>query len=329
MKKNRICELLGVEYPIIQGGMFRLADAGLAAAVSNAGALGTLSPHAGMPDRVDPAGNLQFPGDYLRLQIQKIRKLTKRPFAVNVLLDLPESGLVADVVLREKVSIVVTAAGSPGIYTELFHSAGMLVLHVVGTVSHARRAESCGVDAVIAEGCEAAGRIAYGEIPLVSLIPQIADTVRIPVIAAGGIADGRGMAAAFALGAEAVQLGTRFVAVEECIAHSAYKKAIVASGDSATVVTRRGTIPTRSLKSRFIEELAVMEDSGIESERILEFIGRNRTRTAQIEGDIENGDAYAGSSAGMIREILPAGVVVQKIIKEYRTALRRMDSFAN
>ncbi|MBN2317601.1 MAG: nitronate monooxygenase [Acidobacteria bacterium] len=315
MKKNRVCELLGIEYPILQGGMFRLADAGLVAAVSKAGALGTLSPHAGMPDKGNPADNL-------RIQIQKIRKLTDRPFAVNVLLDLPESGLTADALLQEKVHIVVTAAGSPDIYTDLFHSAGMLVLHVTGSVSQARGAESCGVDAVIAEGCEAAGRIAHDEIPLLSLLPQVADVVKIPVIAAGGIADGRGMAAAFALGAEGIQLGTRFVAVEECIAHPAYKKAIVESGDSATVVTRRGTIPTRSLKSRFIEELAAMEESGIEPDRIREFIGRNRTRAAQIEGDIENGDAYAGLSAGMIREILPAGIVVRKIMKEYQDTVR-------
>ena len=322
MKKNRVCELLGIEYPIIQGGMFRLADAGLAAAVSEAGALGTLSPHAGLPDNGNPFDNL-------RIQIQKIRKLTRRPFAVNVLLDLPESGLIVDVLLQEKVGIVVTAAGSPGIYTELLQSAGIRVLHVTGSVTHARIAEISGVDAVITEGCEAAGRIAHDEIPLFSLLPQVADAVKVPVIAAGGIADGRGMAAAFALGAEGVQLGTRFVAVEECIAHPAYKKAIVASGDSATVVTRRGTIPTRSLKSRFIEELAAMERSSIESDRILEFIGRNRTRTAQIEGDIDNGDAYAGSSAGMIRKILPAGLVVKKIMKEYRAAVRRKNSFGN
>ena len=321
MKKNRVCELLEIEYPIIQGGMFHLADARLAAAVSEAGALGTLSPYAGMPDKGNPVDNL-------RIQIQKIRKLTGRPFAVNILLDLPESGLMVDVLLQEKAGIAVTAAGNPGIYTELLHSAGILVLHVAGSVSQARSAESYGVDAVIAEGCEAAGRIAHDEIPLFPLIPQVADAVKVPVIAAGGIADGRGMAAAFALGAEGVQLGTRFVAVDECTAHPAYKQAIVESDDSGTIVTRRGTVPTRSLKSRFIEDLASMERSGAGKERIEEFIGSKRAWTAQISGDIESGDAYAGSSAGMIREILPAGVVVRKIMKEYQDTLRCNESLS-
>ncbi|MBN2241764.1 MAG: DUF561 domain-containing protein [Acidobacteria bacterium] len=317
MEKNRVCRLLGIEYPVIQGGMFRLAEAGLAAAVSEAGALGTLSPHAGMTRNGDPARNLRF-------QIQRIRRRTDKPFAVNILLDLPESGRLVDVLLREEAAIVITAAGDPGTYTELFHCAGMQVLHVIGSVSQARLAESCGVDIVVAEGCEAAGRIAREEIPLLSLLPLVADAVKIPVIAAGGIADGRGMAAAFALGASGVQLGTRFVASEECMAHSAYKKAIMDSGDNATLITRRGSIPVRSLKSRFLEDLAEMERSGAGKERIEGFIGRGRTRKGQLLGDMENGDAYAGSSAGLIREIIPAAAVIQKMMNEYTQAVHRM-----
>lgn len=318
-KKNKLCDLLGIRFPVLQGGMLRLADAELAAAVSGAGALGTLSPYAGMDKSADSSENLHF-------QIQRIRQKTDKPFAVNIPLDLPDSGLFTDVLLQEKVPIAVTAAGSPAVYTELLHSVGIRVLHVISSVSQAARAESCGVDAVIAEGAEAGGRIGRGEIPLLSLLPQVLDAVSVPVVAAGGIADGRGMAAACALGASGVQMGTRFVATEECIAHPAYKKAVVEADDAGTVVTRRSTIPVRSLKSRFIEDLAAMERSG-DTSRIEEFFGRNRAWSAQISGDIENGDAYAGSSAGMIHDIIPAGAVIGRMIKEYRDAVRRMDSF--
>jgi enoyl-[acyl-carrier protein] reductase II len=318
MKNNRICELLGIEYPILQGGMLWLADAQLAAAVSNAGALGTLSPYAGMDENGDPVENLY-------LQISRIRQRTGKPFAVNIPLDLPASGLLVNALLQEKATIAVTAAGSPAIYTELLHSAGIRVLHVVGSVSQAKFAESCGVDALVAEGYEAGGRIGRNETSLISLVPQVVDAVSVPVVAAGGIVDGRGMAAAFALGAVGVQLGTRFIAVHECIAHAAYKQAIVESGAADTVVTGRGIAPVRSLRSRFIENLSAMERSGESIDRIDKFIGRNRARNAQISGDMENGDAYAGSSAGMIREITSASAVIHTMMEEYNTAIRKMD----
>ncbi|MEJ2247566.1 MAG: nitronate monooxygenase, partial [Acidobacteriota bacterium] len=227
MKKNSLCDLLGIRFPILQGGMLWLADARLASAVSSAGALGTLSPYTGMQPNGDAV-------EHLRRQIHKTRELTLKPFAVNIPLDLPASGLLIDVLLQEKVAIAVTAAGSPGIYTQLLHSAGIRVLHVVGSVSQALFAESCGVDAMIIEGVEAAGRVGREEIPLFTLLPQVVDAVSIPVVAAGGIADGRGMAAAFVLGSVGVQMGTRFVAVEECPAHIAYKQAIIECGDSGT-----------------------------------------------------------------------------------------------
>jgi enoyl-[acyl-carrier protein] reductase II len=269
---NRITDLLGVKYPILQGGMLRCADAALAASVSNAGALGTISPYAGMKEGADPLANLRF-------QIRKTRQLTVRPFAVNVPLDLPASGLMLNLVVEENLKIVVTAAGSPELFTELLHSAGIRVLHVISSVSQAQFAESCGVDALIAEGVEAGGRIGRAELGLFSLIPQVADAVSIPVIAAGGIADGRGMAAAMALGAEGVQLGTRFLATVECPAPPKYKKAIIEAGDTDTIVTGRGVAPVRRLKSGLAE-----------------------------------GEAYAGSSAGLIKTILPAALVIEELV---------------
>jgi enoyl-[acyl-carrier protein] reductase II len=293
---QRVCGLLGIQYPILQGGMLWLATSGLAAAVSNAGALGIVSPYAGMEEDGDPPMNL-------RLQIRQARERTDKPFGVNIPLDLPTSGLLMDVLLEEKAPIVVTAAGSPRIFTELLHSARIRVLHVISSVHQARSAEYCGVDAVIAEGSEAAGRLGRDELSLFSLIPQVADAVCVPVIASGGIADGRGMAAAFALGADGVQLGTRFVAAKECIAHPNYKQAILEAQDADTLVTRLGPVPARNLKSKF------------KADSLRGSSGRSRARKAQIEGDLANGDAYAGSSAGLIREILPAAVIVENLKK--------------
>jgi len=316
VKRNRLCNLFNIKYPILQGGMLWLATSELAASVSNAGALGVLSPYAGMDEGSDPRENL-------RIQIQQTRERTTRPFGVNIPLNLPMSGLFVDALLQEGAKIAITAAGNPALFTELLHSAGIRVLHVVSSVSQARLAESCGMDAVIAEGAEAGARIGRGELSLFSLLPQVVDSVSVPVIAAGGIADGRGMAAAMALGAEGVQLGTRFVATEECIAHPNYKCAILKAGDSDTIVTRRAFIPTRSLKNRFTRELDETEKSGASRDRLQEFIGRGRAPKAQIEGDLADGDAYAGSSAGLIKEILPASVVVENLMRECEETLRR------
>jgi enoyl-[acyl-carrier protein] reductase II len=288
--------------------MLWLATAELAASISNAGALGIISPYAGMEENGDPLQNLRF-------QISQTRKLTDKPFGINVPLDLPASGLLIDVLLQESVKIVVTSAGNPRLYTELLHSAGIRTAHVISSVAQARIAESCNIDVVIAEGVEAGGRIGRDELSLFSLLPQVADAVSIPVIAAGGIVDGRGLIAAFALGADGVQLGTRFVAVEECIAHRNYKQAIIEARDSDTIVTRRGQVPVRSLKSEFSTELAAMEESGASAESIQRHVGRGRARKAQIEGSLAEGDAYAGSSVGLIKEILPAAVVIKNLIK--------------
>jgi enoyl-[acyl-carrier protein] reductase II len=317
MKRTRICDILGVEHPLIQGGMLWLATAELAAAVSNAGGLGTISPHAGMERNGDPLENL-------RLQISKARNLTKKPFAVNIPLDLQQSGILIDVVLKEKVGIVVTAAGDPGLYTELLQKEGIKVLHVVSSVKQAQIAETSKVEAVIVEGVEAAGHLGFDELPLFSLIPQAADAVSIPIIAAGGIVDARGVVAAFALGAEGVQLGTRFVAVEENIANSKYKQAILDAKDTDTIITCRRLLPTRSLKTEFTRRLLGLEEKGASGKDIRDFLGYSRARTGQIEGDLDKGEAYCGASAGLIREIIPAAMVIRRIVERYEEIIKKI-----
>jgi enoyl-[acyl-carrier protein] reductase II len=200
----------------------------------------------------------------------------------------------------------------------------MKVLHVVSNVKQAQIAESCGVNAVIAEGVEAAAHLGFDELPLFSLIPQVADAVSIPIIAAGGIVDARGLVAAFALGAEGVQLGTRFVAVEENIANPKYKQAILEAKDTDTMITCRRLLPTRSLKTDFTRCLLELEESGASADDIRNFLGHSRARTGQLEGDLENGEAYCGASAGLIKEIIPAAMVVQNLVEGYEKILKKI-----
>ncbi len=317
MISTRICDLLGIRYPILQGGMLWLADATLAAAVSNSGALGIISPYAGMAKDGDPLKNLAE-------QIKKGRDLTEKPFGVNIPLDLEQSGLLVDIILREKVAIIVTAAGSPASYTELLRQEGIKVLHVVSSVKQARFAEDSNVDAVIAEGVEAAAHDGFDELPLFSLIPQVADAVSIPVIAAGGIVDSRGWAAAVSLGAEGIQLGTRFVAVEESPASRRYKEAILRAKDTDTVITSRKVVPTRSLKTKFSMRLLELEASGASAQDIRDFIGYRRSREAQLEESPKHGELYCGSSVGLIKEIMPASLVVKTLVEGYEEILRRL-----
>ncbi len=297
--------------------MLWLADAELAAAVSNSGALGIISPLAGMEVHGDSSENLS-------LQITKTRKLTEKPFGVNIPLDLGEAGLLIDVVLKEKVKILITSAGSPTHYTELLRQNGSTVMHVVSSVKQAQRAESCEVDAVIVEGAEAAGHIGFDELPSFSLIPQVTDVLSIPVIAAGGIVDARGVVAALSLGAEGVQMGTRFVAVEENIASISYKKAIVEAGDTDTVVTCRRLLPTRSLKTEFSRRLLDLEQTGASAGDMRNFLGYSRARKGQLEGDLTHGEAYCGASAGLIKEIIPVAAVVQEIVAGYKAVVQRL-----
>jgi enoyl-[acyl-carrier protein] reductase II len=317
MNRTRVCDLLGIEHPIIQGGMLWLATAELASAVSNAGGLGVISPFAGMEKNGDPVKNLRF-------QMIKVRDLTEKPFGVNIPLYLRQSGILIDLVLKEKARIVITSGGDPGHFTELLHQAGMRVLHVVSSVRQAQRAESCKVDALVVEGVEAAAYVGFDEIPLFSLIPQVADAVSIPIIGAGGIVDARGVVAAFALGAEGVQLGTRFVAVEENIANPKYKQAIIEAKDTDTVITCRKLLPTRSLRTEFTRRLIELEASGASSAEIRDFLGISRARRGQIDGDLVNGEAYGGCSAGLIKEILPAATVIQRLVDGFQQIITKI-----
>jgi enoyl-[acyl-carrier protein] reductase II len=317
MKRTRVCDLLGIEHPIIQGGMLWIATAELASAVSNAGGLGVLSPFAGMEKDGDPSENL-------KRQISKIRDLTQRPFGVNIPLYLRQSGILVDVLLKEEIGIVITSGGDPGLYSEVLHQKGRKLLHTVSSVRQAQKAEFCAVDALVVEGVEAGAYVGFDEIPLFSLIPQIADVVRVPIVAAGGIADARGVVAAFALGAEGVQLGTRFVAVQENIASSNFKQAIVEAKDTDTVITCRRLLPTRSLRTEFTKSLLELEASGASVEVIRDFLGFSRARKGQLEGDLANGEAHCGSSVGLIKEVLPTATVIRRLVEGYQQIIKKI-----
>ena len=279
---NRICELLGIEYPIIQGGMAWVATAELAAAVSNAGGLGLIA-----------AGGA--PADVVREQIKKARTLTDKPFGVNVMLMSPFSDEVMEVVIEEKPAVVATGAGNPGKYIERLKEAGIKIMPVIASVAMAKRMEKAGADAVIAEGTEAGGHI--GELTTMVLTPQVVDAVSIPVVSAGGYADSRGTKAAFALGADGIQVGTRFICSTECIAHENYKNAVLKAKDRDAVVTGRSTgAPVRALRNKLTKEYQRLEKEGASAEEIEE-LGVGGLRRAFQDGDIENGSLMAGQSA--------------------------------
>lgn len=306
---NRLTELLGVRYPIIQGGMAWVADANLAAAVSNGGGLGVIA-----------AANMPLP--LLEEQLIKIRTLTDKPFGLNIMLMSPTADDVIDLAARHRVPVVTTGAGQPGKVITKLKPLGIKIFPVVAAVSWALRVEKQGADGVIAEGSEAGGHI--GETTTMNLVPQIADAVKIPVVAAGGISDGRGMAAAFALGAEGVQIGTRFVCAEECSVHVNYKNEIIAAGDRSTVVTGRSLgHPVRALKNKFTKHFEQLEKQGASAEE-LELLGAGRLRSAVIDGDMENGSVMAGQSAGLVKSIEPAAQIIENMIGGFCGAVRGM-----
>lgn len=298
---NRICELLGIEYPIIQGGMAWVATAELAAAVSNAGGLGLIA-----------AGGA--PADVVREQIKKARTLTDKPFGVNVMLMSPFSDEVMEVVIEEKPAVVAAGAGNPGKYIERLKEAGIKIMPVIASVAMAKRMEKAGADAVIAEGTEAGGHI--GELTTMVLTPQVVDAVSIPVVSAGGYADSRGTKAAFALGADGIQVGTRFICSTECIAHENYKNAVLKAKDRDAVVTGRSTgAPVRALRNKLTKEYQRLEKEGASAEEIEE-LGVGGLRRAFQDGDIENGSLMAGQSAAMVHEIQPCSEIVKDYFKD-------------
>ena len=305
--KTEITALLGTEYPIIQGGMAWVAEYHLAAAVSEAGGLGII-------------GAANAPAAWVREQIHKVRELTGKPFGVNVMLMSPYAAEVAEVIAEEKVPVVTTGAGNPEKYMELWKNAGVKVIPVVASTALAKRMERCGADAVIAEGCESGGHV--GETTTMALVPQVVDVVEnIPVIAAGGIGDGRGIAAAFMLGARGVQLGTCFVAKEAQV-HENYKQAIIKAKDIDTRVTGRTTgHPVRALRNQMTKEYLKKEAEGASFEE-LEAMTLGSLRKAVLEGDIRNGSMMAGQIAGLVKEELSCKDLIDKLVKETDALLK-------
>lgn len=299
--KTEITELLGIEYPIIQGGMAWVAEHHLAAAVSNAGGLGLI-------------GAASAPAEWVRQQVQEAKKLTDKPFGVNIMLMSPYADDVAKVIVEEGVQVVTTGAGSPEKYMKMWKEAGVKVIPVVASVALAKRMERCGADAVVAEGCESGGHV--GETTTMALVPQVVDAVSIPVIAAGGIADGRGVAAAFMLGAKGVQLGTRFVVTEEAVVHENYKERILKAKDIDTRVTGKSAgHPVRALRNEMTKKYLALENSGATAEE-LELLTLGGLRKAVVEGDVKNGSVMAGQIAGLIKEKMTCKEVIEKLVQE-------------
>lgn len=296
---NGITTLLGIKYPVIQGGMAWVAEHRLAAAVSNAGGLGLIAGGS--------AG-----ADFIREQIIKTRELTDKPFGINIMLMSPFADDLVQLVIDEKVSVVTTGAGNPGKYMDALKKAGVTVIPVVASAALAKRMERAGADAVVAEGMEAGGHI--GDTTTMNLIPQVADAIKIPVIAAGGIADGRGAAAAFMLGAKGVQVGTRFLVAKECVVSQAYKDRIIAATDTDTVITGRFTgHPVRVLRNKLTREILAKEKEDISLEEFEEMMN-GTLRKAVVDGDADYGSLMAGQSAGLVKKEETAAEIISDII---------------
>lgn len=301
MIHTRICETLDIKYPILQGGMAWVATAELAAAVSEAGGLGII-------------GTGNAPGSVVEKEIEKALGLTDKTFGVNVMLLSPFVDEVIDVIIGHRVKVVTTGAGNPSKYIGPLKDMGAKVIPVVPSVALAKRMQLVGADALIAEGTEAGGHI--GELTTMCLVPQVVDAVNIPVIAAGGVADGRGLAAALALGAEGIQMGTRFVCSSECTVHQNYKDALINASDREAVVSGRSTgHPVRCLRNRLTREFERLERSGAPAEK-LEKLGAGKLRKAVIEGDVKDGSVMSGQIAGLIGDIKPVNEIIDGIVRE-------------
>ncbi|WP_027405608.1 enoyl-[acyl-carrier-protein] reductase FabK [Anaerovibrio sp. RM50] len=312
-EENPICKLLNIKYPIFQGGMAWIGTAELASAVSNAGGLGIIG-----------AGHM--PPDILRAEIQKAKKWTDKPFGVNIMLMSPFVKEVMQVVVDERVAVVTTGAGNPAEYLPALKEVGTKVIPVVASVALAKRLVRSGVDAVIAEGTESGGHI--GDITTMALVPQVVDAVDVPVIAAGGIGDSRGITAAIALGACGVQMGTRFVVSEECIAHENYKNLVLKAKDRSTVVTGRSTgHPVRVISNKMTREYAELEAKQTPIEELEKF-GAGRLNLATHKGDVDNGSVMIGQISGMMEEIKPVAVIMEELVSGLAAARDRVVAFS-
>lgn len=307
IENGRVCELLGTEHPLLQGGMAWVADASLAAGVSNGGGLGIVAAGA-------------TPPEILEQEILKVKELVgDRPFGMNIMLMSPTADDALEVAAEQRVPVVTTGAGKPGKVIERLKPLGTVVIPVVASVSQARRVEKQGADAVIAEGMEAGGHI--GELTTMVLVPQIAEAVEIPVIAAGGIADGRGVVAAFALGAEGVQLGTRFICCDECTVHPNYKQAVIDARDRSTAITGQSLgHPVRCLRNKLTAEFERLEGERAPASEI-EALGTGKLRAAVVDGDMDWGSLMSGQSAAMVHEVLPARQIIEELFRDARKVL--------
>jgi enoyl-[acyl-carrier protein] reductase II len=310
---NRITELFNIKYPIIQAGMIWCAGWRLASAVSNAGGLGIIGSGSMYPE-------------VLREHIQKCKAATDKPFAVNIPLLYPDIEKHIQTIIEEKVPIVFSSAGSAKKWTSLLKENGIIVVHVVASSILAKKVEDAGCDAVVAEGFEAGGHNGREETTTMCLVPQIVNAVKIPVIAAGGIGTGRSMLAAFALGAEAVQIGSRFVASPESSGHEYFKQAIVDAKEGDTKLSMKKLVPVRLLKNKFFEEVKAMEDRGAEGGELLELLGRARSKKGMFEGDMEDGELEIGQISGYIDAMKPAGDIVKEIVEEFNSVCEKLGS---
>ncbi|ACU64694.1 NAD(P)H-dependent flavin oxidoreductase [Chitinophaga pinensis] len=309
---NRITQLFHIQYPIIQAGMIWASGWKLASAVSNAGGLGLIG-----------AGSM-YP-DTLREHIRKCRQATDKPFGVNIPLLYPDINQLIDIVIEEKVPVVFTSAGNPKTWTPVLKAAGITVVHVVSSAFFAAKSEAAGVDAVVAEGFEAGGHNGREETTTMVLIPAVCEQVKIPVIAAGGIGSGKAMTAAFALGAEGVQIGSRFVATPEASSHQQFKQAILDAKEGDTMLTMKKLTPVRLLKNSFFQRVKEAEDIGADPESLKTLLGRARAKAGMFEGNMEEGELEIGQVSALIHTLKPAGEIVEDIWDEFNETIRRLN----
>jgi len=332
MEKNRLCEVLGVRYPIIQAPMNWVSGAGLVAAVSKAGGLGTLGPNAGAKTITQ---DVTLTGERMRTQIKKVKSLTKKPFAVNINIGVGErlqySERVVEVALEEGIPVAIVSVGSPDVYTKLLKDEGIKVLHAISTVRHARKAEEVGVDAVICEGFEAGGHKGFTELTTFVLTQMVADAVKIPVVAGGGIANVRGVLAALALGADGVYIGTRFMVTYESDAHLQVKEAVIKGEDACTVSIPKEIMLARDMKNLFTQKYLEMKETGASPKELNTFINEHSQYHAKVLGDVEGSEVCCGQVAGMISNILSATEVIEDIVNKMPSSLdelkRKIDVF--
>ena len=314
--RSEICELLDIQYPIIQGGMIWCSGWELASAVSNAGGLGVIGSGSMYPE-------------ILKEQIQKCKLATNKPFAVNVPLLYPDIDTHISIIIEEKVPVVITSAGNPNTYTKHLKEKGIKVMHVIANVKFAQKAEAAGVDAVIAEGFEAGGHNGREETTTLCLVPLVKSKVHIPVIAAGGIANGAAMAAVLCLGADGVQMGSRFAATKESSAHPQFKQEIVKAGDGATALTLKEITPVRLIKNDFYNQVQKAYEQGLDTDGLRELLGRGRAKKGMFEGDLQEGELEIGQVSAQIDEILTAKEVVDATMKECLKVLHKTNSAYN